>query len=79
MTTPLFGVEVPVLAHHLADPEKGSGIAMICTFGDTTDVTWWRELDLPVRSIIGRDGRILADRSRRRRRGARTPSWSART
>ena len=45
--TPLFDVEVPVLAHTLADPEKGSGIAMICTFGDTTDVTWWRELRLP--------------------------------
>ena len=42
--TPLFGVEVPVVAHPLADPEKGSGIAMICTFGDLTDVTWWREL-----------------------------------
>jgi valyl-tRNA synthetase len=59
--TPLFGVEVPVVAHELAEIEKGSGIAMICTFGDLTDVTWWRELDLPVRSIIGRDGRILAD------------------
>ncbi|GAC1608177.1 MAG: valine--tRNA ligase [Mycobacteriales bacterium] len=59
--TPLFGVEVPVLAHELADPDKGSGIAMICTFGDTTDVTWWRELDLPVRSIVGRDGRILPE------------------
>ena len=59
VTTPLFGVQVPVHAHELADPDKGSGIAMICTFGDTTDVTWWRELDLPVRSIIGRDGRIL--------------------
>ncbi|MDP3710871.1 MAG: valine--tRNA ligase [Mycobacteriales bacterium] len=59
VTTPLFGVEVPVRAHELADPEKGSGIAMICTFGDTTDVTWWRELDLPVRSVIGRDGRLL--------------------
>ncbi len=59
VTTPLFGVDVPVLAHELADPEKGSGIAMICTFGDTTDVTWWRELDLPVRSIVGRDGRLL--------------------
>jgi valyl-tRNA synthetase len=57
--TPLFGVEVEVRAHELADPHKGSGIAMICTFGDTTDVTWWRELDLPVRSIIGRDGRLL--------------------
>jgi valyl-tRNA synthetase len=60
VTTPLFGVEVPVKAHPLADPDKGSGIAMICTFGDLTDVIWWRELDLPVRSIIGRDGRILA-------------------
>jgi len=59
VTTPLFGVPVPVLAHELAQPDKGSGIAMICTFGDTTDVTWWRELDLPVRSIVGRDGRLL--------------------
>src|SRR4029453_3093480 len=41
--TPLFGARVPVKAHALADPEKGSGIAMICTFGDITDVTWWRE------------------------------------
>jgi len=61
VTTPVFGVEVPVVAHELADPEKGSGIAMICTFGDTTDVTWWRELQLPARPIIGWDGRILAD------------------
>ena len=51
--TPLFGVEVPVVAHELADPEKGSGIAMICTFGDVTDVVWWRELSLPVRSHAG--------------------------
>ena len=56
--TPAFGVEVPVRAHELADPEKGTGIAMICTFGDTTDVTWWRELDLDVRAIINRAGRI---------------------
>jgi valyl-tRNA synthetase len=56
--TPLFGVKVPVLAHPLADPEKGSGIAMICTFGDTTDVTWWRELRLPARPVVGWDGRI---------------------
>jgi valyl-tRNA synthetase len=59
--TPLFGVEVPVLAHRLAQPDKGTGIAMICTFGDTTDVTWWRELRLPVRSIVTRDGRLRED------------------
>src|SRR6266702_5234469 len=59
--TPVFGVEVPVLAHRLAEPGKGTGIAMVCTFGDTTDVTWWRELRLPTRPVIGRDGRLLAD------------------
>ncbi len=63
--TPLFAVEVPVLAHHLAEPDKGTGIAMICTFGDVTDVTWWRELDLPSRALIGFDGRLAAD----------TPEW----
>src|SRR5690606_3401150 len=42
--------------HRLADPEKGTGIAMICTFGDITDVTWWRELNLPVRSVIEPNG-----------------------
>ncbi len=60
VTTPLFGVRVPVVAHHLADPEKGTGIAMICTFGDVTDVVWWRELRLPTRSVMGRDGRLVA-------------------
>ena len=59
VVTPLFHVEVPVVAHELADPEKGSGIAMICTFGDVTDVTWWREFSLPTRALIGRDGRFL--------------------
>ncbi|MFM7263617.1 MAG: valine--tRNA ligase, partial [Acidimicrobiales bacterium] len=59
--TPLFGVEVPVVAHALAQPDKGTGIAMICTFGDLTDVIWWRELQLPTRAIISRDGRIQAD------------------
>jgi valyl-tRNA synthetase len=56
--TPLFRVPVPVLAHELAEPDKGTGIAMVCTFGDTTDVTWWRELRLPTRTIVGRDGRL---------------------
>ncbi|MDQ1629587.1 MAG: valyl-tRNA synthetase [Actinomycetota bacterium] len=64
---PVFGVEVPVVAHPLADPDKGSGIAMICTFGDLTDVVWWRELQLPTRSVIGRDGRLLRE----------TPAWLA--
>src|SRR5687767_2389936 len=58
VTTPLFGARVPVKPHQLADPEKGSGIAMICTFGDITDVTWWRELSLPVRAGILPNGAL---------------------
>lgn len=61
VTTPLFGVEVPVLAHPLAQKDKGSGIAMICTFGDVTDVVWWRELKLPNRTVLGKDGRLIAE------------------
>jgi len=63
--TPLFDVAVPVVAHPLAEPDKGSGIAMICTFGDTTDVTWWRELQLPTRTVINRAGRFQQE----------TPAW----
>lgn len=63
--SPLFDVELEVKAHPLAKADKGSGIAMVCTFGDLTDVTWWRELQLPTRAIMGRDGRIIAE----------TPEW----
>jgi len=63
--SPLFGIDVPILAHELAQPDKGSGIAMICTFGDTTDVTWWRELQLPTRVIVERNGRLKTE----------TPEW----
>jgi len=67
VTSPVFGVEIPVLAHPAAEPEKGAGIAMCCTFGDLTDVQWWRELQLPVRTLIGRDGRLSRE----------TPEWLA--
>ncbi|GGS42058.1 valine--tRNA ligase [Actinokineospora fastidiosa] len=59
--TPLFGAEVPVLAHPAADPGRGSGLVMCCTFGDLTDVTWWRELGLPAHTVVGRDGRLRPD------------------
>jgi valyl-tRNA synthetase len=57
--TPLFRVPVPIFATELADPEKGTGILMVCTFGDQTDVLWWREQQLALRTIIGRNGRLL--------------------
>ena len=65
VTSPVFGVELPVLAHPDAEMDKGAGIAMCCTFGDLTDVTWWRELDLPTRSLVTRTGRMQEE----------TPDW----
>jgi valyl-tRNA synthetase len=59
--TPGYGAEVPILPHRDADPQVGTGLVMVCTFGDLTDVIWWRDLDLPIRSVIGRDGRLLAE------------------
>lgn len=65
VTSPIFGVKVPVLAHPEAEMDKGVGIAMCCTFGDMVDVDWWRDLKLPTRSIITHNGRISAE----------TPDW----
>ncbi|MFT9009138.1 MAG: valine--tRNA ligase [Bifidobacterium sp.] len=59
--SPLFKVPVPILAHPAAEMDKGAGIAMCCTFGDVTDVEWWRDLKLPTRSILQRNGRIVGD------------------
>ena len=67
VTSPVFGVKIPVVAHPAAEIEKGSGLVMCCTFGDLTDVTWWRELNLPVRTVVGRDGRLIRE----------TPEWLA--
>jgi valyl-tRNA synthetase len=62
VVTPLFGADVPVVAHHLADPDKGTGVVMVCTFGDVTDVLWWREFRLPTRVVMQRDGTIALPR-----------------
>ena len=59
--SPIFEMKVPILSHHMAQQEKGSGVAMVCTFGDVTDVVWWRDLSLDMRPIIGRDGRIIPE------------------
>lgn len=63
--SPAFGVEIPILSHPLAEKDKGAGIAMCCTFGDLTDVAWWRDLGLEMRPVLGKDGRIIRE----------TPEW----
>ena len=50
---------VAIFPSELADPEKGTGILMVCTFGDATDVQWWRDHGLALRQVIGRDGRLV--------------------
>ena len=65
VASPVFGVEVPVLPHPEAEMDKGAGIAMCCTFGDTTDIAWWRDLDLPLRAVLRKDGRLETE----------TPEW----
>jgi valyl-tRNA synthetase len=57
--TPLYGARVPIVAAEHAEPDKGTGILMVCTFGDAMDVEWWKASGLPVKQLIGRDGRIL--------------------
>ncbi|MBQ7569281.1 valine--tRNA ligase [bacterium] len=57
--TPLYKAHVPILASEHAEPDKGTGILMVCTFGDSADVEYWRKSNLPLRQLIGRDGRIL--------------------
>ncbi|MFM1920487.1 MAG: hypothetical protein RLZZ303_2121 [Candidatus Hydrogenedentota bacterium] len=59
--TPLFSVPVPIMADEKADPEKGTGVVMVCTFGDQTDVEWQRKYDLPIRQVVGRDGHVRPD------------------
>ena len=58
--TPLYGVPVPIVADTKVDPEKGTGIVMCCTFGDVTDIFWWRTHKLPLRLVIDQAGRMMA-------------------
>ena len=57
---PIFGQLVPILADMNADPQKGTGIVMCCTFGDQTDVAWWHTHKLPLIEAIDENGRLTA-------------------
>ncbi len=56
--TALFGVKVPLLADENVKIEKGTGLVMCCTFGDETDILWWRMHNLPMRVILNKYGKI---------------------
>lgn len=56
---PLYNFEVPIIADEAVLPDKGTGLVMCCTFGDKTDIAWFKKYNLPYRPSIGRDGRLL--------------------
>lgn len=57
-TVPVFGFTVPILPDERADPEKGTGIVMCCTYGDQTDIEWQKAHNLPIKQAITKDGRM---------------------
>jgi len=54
--TPLFSSVVPILPSLNADPKKGTGALMVCTFGDMADVLFWKENNMPLKQVIDSDG-----------------------
>lgn len=56
---PLFGQEVEIIADQRVDPEKGTGVVMCCTFGDQTDIEWYKAYSLPLKLIIDERGKIV--------------------
>lgn len=57
-TTPVFNKQVPILTDELVDPEKGTGLVMCCTFGDQTDIQWFKKHNLPLIQAINDDGKL---------------------
>ncbi len=58
---PLYGHSVPILANPDADPEKGTGVVMCCTFGDAADAGWYRTYSLPYRKVLEQDGTLSVE------------------
>ncbi|RZB32910.1 MAG: valyl-tRNA synthetase [Candidatus Argoarchaeum ethanivorans] len=60
LTVPVFGHKVVAISDEAVDPSFGSGVVMICTFGDKQDVRWWAKHHLPVRKAIDKQGRMTS-------------------
>ena len=57
-TVPIFGQKVKIMSDQKVDPDFGTGIVMICTFGDKTDIEWWKKYNLPLKIIITKEGKL---------------------
>lgn len=58
---PLFGHQVPILEDEQVSIEKGTGLVMCCTFGDKTDIAWFKKFKLPYKQSVGFDGKWTQD------------------
>ena len=56
---PVIDVEVPIMADEKVAIDKGTGVVMCCTFGDQTDIEWWKKYNLPLKYIFTDNGRII--------------------
>lgn len=56
---PVLDIEVPIMADEKVGIDKGTGVVMCCTFGDQTDIEWWKKYNLPLKYIFTHDGRII--------------------
>ena len=56
---PVIDVEVPIMADEKVAMDKGTGVVMCCTFGDQTDIEWWKKYNLPLKYIFTDNGRII--------------------
>lgn len=59
-TTPLFDINVPIIADDTVTKEKGTGLVMVCTFGDKADIEWYKKHNFPYKPSLGLDGKMLA-------------------
>lgn len=56
---PVINVDVPIMGDEKVAIDKGTGIVMCCTFGDQTDIEWWKKYNLPLKYIFTNDGKII--------------------
>ena len=56
---PVIDVEVPIMSDDKVAIDKGTGVVMCCTFGDQTDIEWWKKYNLPLKNIFTNDGKII--------------------
>jgi valyl-tRNA synthetase len=58
LEVPIFGQVVEIIEDREVDPQFGTGVVMICTYGDKTDVRWAMRYKLPVIKAIDERGRM---------------------